>query len=56
MNKGFNPAKYGMQVCSFCVGKGSIASPKRQCCPKCGGFGLIKKEDENLKRDMVREQ
>ena len=42
----FDPEKHGMMVCRNCNGIGYIQNPKRQCCPKCGGFGLIKKEKE----------
>jgi DnaJ-class molecular chaperone len=48
--KTFDPARYGMVVCSDCKGDGYVLRSNRQCCPKCGGFGLIKKElQENLK-------
>ena len=43
--KSFNPQQYSMVFCPLCKGKGFIINPKRQCCPKCGGFGFIKKED-----------
>ena len=45
MNKTFDPEKYGMLLCPLCDGKGFIINPKRKCCTKCGGFGLIKKEN-----------
>jgi len=45
-NKNFDPEKYGMVVCSFCNGNGYIQNPKRQCCPRCGGFGFIIMEKE----------
>jgi len=45
-NKNFDPEKYGMMVCPCCNSRGYIQNPKRQCCPKCGGFGFIKKEVE----------
>ncbi len=45
VDKTFDPEKYGMQLCPLCDGKGFIINPKRKCCPKCGGFGLIKKEN-----------
>ena len=45
MNKKiFNPEKYGMVTCPSCEGHVYIQNPERQCCPTCGGFGLIKKE------------
>ncbi len=40
------PEKYGMVVCPECKGQGYIQAPKRQPCPKCGGFGWIKEKDE----------
>jgi len=43
--KSINPQQYSMVFCPLCKGKGFIINPKRQCCPKCGGFGFIKKED-----------
>jgi DnaJ-class molecular chaperone len=42
----FEPEKYGMVICPSCNGKGYIQTPKRQCCPKCGGFKFVKKETE----------
>jgi RecJ-like exonuclease len=45
MNKKImNPEKYGMMTCPSCNSQGYIQNPKRQCCPRCGGFGFIKKE------------
>jgi len=46
MNKKFNPEKYGMIICPDCNSHGYVQYPKRQCCPKCGGFGFIIKEAE----------
>jgi uncharacterized OB-fold protein len=45
-NKNVNPEKFGMVVCPSCNSHGYIHNPKRQCCPKCGGFGFVKKEAE----------
>jgi hypothetical protein len=43
----FDPEKYGMVACPCCKCHGYIhQNEKRQCCPKCGGFGFIKKETE----------
>jgi len=42
----FQPEKYGMIICSNCDGNGYIQNPERQPCPKCGGFGFVKKETE----------
>lgn len=44
--KSFNPEKYGMVVCPDCKSNGYVWNPERQSCPKCGGFGFIKKEEE----------
>jgi len=46
IKKIFNPERYGMVLCLRCISRGYIQNPKRQCCPKCGGFGFIKKEEE----------
>ena len=47
MNKKiFNPENYDMVICPCCNGKGYTQTPKRQCCPKCRGFGLVRKETE----------
>jgi uncharacterized OB-fold protein len=45
LNKTFDPEKHGMLLCPLCDSKGFIINPKRKCCTKCGGFGLIKKEN-----------
>ncbi len=43
-NKNFDPEKYGMVVCPGCDDNGYVQkNPKRQCCPKSGGFGFIVK-------------
>lgn len=36
-----DPEKYGVAICPSCDTLGFIQNPKRQCCPKCGGFGYI---------------
>jgi len=46
LNKTFDPEKIGMVLCPLCDGKGFTINPKRKCCQKCGGFGLIKMEVE----------
>jgi DnaJ-class molecular chaperone len=47
MNKKIlDPERYGMVICPRCNAQGYIQDPKRQCCPKCGGFGFIMKEAE----------
>jgi uncharacterized OB-fold protein len=54
-NKSFNPEKYGMLVCPVCKSDGYVGYPKRQCCPKCGGFGFIKKEKETSDHEGQRD-
>jgi PHP family Zn ribbon phosphoesterase len=48
MGKIFNPEKYGMTFCPDCKGKGKL--PKKaegfNVCSRCGGSGVIKKEEE----------
>jgi uncharacterized OB-fold protein len=50
-NKKFNPEKYGMAVCPVCKSKGYVQNPKRQCCPKCGGFGFTIKGEESCRNE-----
>ena len=54
-NKSLNPKKYGMVVCPECKSNGYVGYPKRQCCPKCGGFGFIKKEKEDSNNEVERD-
>jgi DnaJ-class molecular chaperone len=42
--KTFEPENYSMVICSRCNGHGYIQNPERQCCPKCGVFGFVKKD------------
>jgi DnaJ-class molecular chaperone len=44
--KGFEPEKYGMMICPYCNGNGSLlnGSDGMDVCTKCGGFGLVKKD------------
>jgi DnaJ-class molecular chaperone len=42
----FNPEKYGMVFCPCCNSHGYVQNPERQCCPKCGGFGFVKKKQK----------
>jgi hypothetical protein len=47
----FNPEHYDMFICPYSDSHGYIQDPERQCCPKCVGFGFIKKEangNENI--------
>jgi DnaJ-class molecular chaperone len=45
--KQFDPEKYGMTICPHCNGSGSLQdSPdSMNVCTKCGGFGLVRKEE-----------
>ena len=47
-NKIFTSEKYGMVICPYCNSHGYIQNPERQCCPKCGGFGFIRKEGDTF--------
>ena len=55
-NKTFNPEKYGMVVCPDCKSNGYVWNAERQSCPKCGGFGFIKKEKEGCNNEAERDQ
>ncbi len=48
----FDPKKYGMLFCLECDGNGKLLtdSDDIQICPKCGGFGFVKKENEPDKK------
>jgi DnaJ-class molecular chaperone len=53
MDKMFNPRKYGLAFCPDCKGKGKL--PKYptgfNVCSRCGGSGVIKKEEEVPEKD-----
>jgi len=53
--KKIDPEKYGMVVCPVCKGNGYVQNPNRQCCPKCGAFGFIKKEKEACNNEPQRD-
>ena len=40
-----NPEKYGYEECSFCNGYGASLKETAPKCTKCGGLGLVKKEE-----------
>ena len=44
----FDPEKYGMLFCFECDGNGKLLKDSEdiEVCPKCGGFGFIKKEED----------
>jgi DnaJ-class molecular chaperone len=48
MDNHFDPEKYGMLFCIECDGNGKMPNDSEdlEVCPKCGGFGFIKKEKE----------
>jgi len=48
MESNFDPERYGMLFCLECDGNGKLLndSDDTKICPKCGGFGFIKKEKE----------
>jgi len=47
--RGFNPERYGMIYCPVCKGAGKLFNGIGGwgVCKICGGFGLIKKEEED---------
>ena len=47
MGKSFDPEKHGMVMCPECKGHGKLpkGSGGAKVCSKCGGFGLIRKEE-----------
>lgn len=54
MENHFDPEKYGMLFCIECNGNGKLLNDSEdiEVCPKCGGFGFVKKEeDQNRARD-----
>jgi DnaJ-class molecular chaperone len=47
MDKAFASEKYHMVICPCCNGSGRFAKNPdgiKEVCPKCGGFGHLKKE------------
>jgi DnaJ-class molecular chaperone len=47
MDKTFASEKYHMVICPCCNGSGRFAKNPdgiKEVCPKCGGFGHLKKE------------
>lgn len=47
--KRFDPGKYGMAFCPGCSGSGRSYTDAQgnNVCEVCGGFGCIKKDDNN---------
>jgi len=48
----FDAEKYDMVICPCCNNEGYILYPRRQSCPKCGGFGYIQKCGEEEKQTI----
>jgi len=48
MDNDFDPERYGMLFCVECNGNGKLLNDSEgtEICPKCGGFGFIKKEKD----------
>ena len=45
--KTFDPQKYAMVFCPNCNGSGRVVkvfNGFQEVCPRCGGFGLLKRE------------
>jgi len=53
MGRRFNPERYGMIYCPVCKGSGKFFNGLERgvVCKICGGFGYIKKEEENNSDD-----
>ncbi len=51
----FDPEKYGMIFCPNCRGAGRFLTDVKgvDVCKVCGGFGLIKKEEKNVRDNWV---
>jgi rRNA maturation endonuclease Nob1 len=51
MDNNFDPERYGMHFCFECSGNGKLFNDSEdiEICPKCGGFGFIKKETDSDK-------
>jgi DnaJ-class molecular chaperone len=49
LDQHFNPEKYKMISCPSCggTGKSSNGEEKIQVCGQCGGFGWVKKEEDD---------
>ncbi len=49
--RGINPEKFQMAWCPSCRGTGKSTDPEKGVgvCPRCGGFGWIKKENAFMK-------
>ncbi len=54
-DKSFNPENYGMVFCPHCNGSGKSLDEAKgvDVCKVCGGFGLIKKGEENKREGKI---
>jgi DnaJ-class molecular chaperone len=54
-NKRLDPGRYGMILCPECKGKGKfLDQDEKVCvCSVCGGFGLIKKENNVSDQSLI---
>ena len=50
IKKKFDPSKYGLHFCPECKGAGKFFDQDKRVsvCNVCGGFGFIKKEENNV--------
>jgi RecJ-like exonuclease len=55
MEKPFDPEKYGMLSCIECDGNGKLINESEdiEVCPRCGGFGFVKKEEGSDKNGVA---
>ena len=55
MDECFDPEKYGMLSCTECDGNGKLLNEFEdiEVCPRCGGFGFIKKGENPDKNGIV---
>jgi DnaJ-class molecular chaperone len=55
MDKTFKPEKYGMLSCIECNGNGKLLNESEdiEVCPRCGGFGFIKKKEDPDKNGIA---
>ncbi len=52
----FNPERYGMIYCPVCNGIGKLFNEtwEGSVCEMCGGFGLVKKQEEIKQFQLMR--
>jgi DnaJ-class molecular chaperone len=49
LHRSFNPEKYKMAYCPYCKGTGKSSNEDEgvKVCAQCGGFGWVKKGEDN---------